>query len=363
MVEKIYTPLADSGISAVHTKDRFAENGTIDLPTAARYTLLVNQPEELERRFLSIPTLVKSAFPTGDTVVTHVPAGSYSQGALHVVGIRGAIALDMPVERKNGRVPTRAIQNFPAIVQEEYYRQILGCMRSISERYSEFTNEPYQVLFTENAALTVSDENYRVARTIAEPHSQIWIANANAEPFDPAKVPILLRHERRLVRFLTDAIESGLIELSKDLSSGGSETPEFKIRSAPPYGYVMETRINRNQPVKEQAQLLSTLMRVHHERYTIVATRLTEDLKKRGKGRLKNILLPQPSYKVFGTYSADGYLEISIAPTIIAGTGVVEVLDRQIYRSPDNVSSFQSPEDEEHYYQNVANDLEKMSSD
>lgn len=362
MIRQIGEPLVKSGILAVHTKDVFAENRTIDTATAAEYTRRVNQPDELRHRFLEIPTLVQRTFPTGDIVETHVPAGSYSQGALQVIAIRGEVTQGIPVEQINGRVPTRSIYEFPVAAQQEYFHQILGSMLSISERYGEYTYEPYKVLFTENAAQTVSDEHHRVARTIAEPHAQIWIANGKTEPFDQQKVPRLLRQERRLVSFLTDAIESGLTKLSNDLSSNGAEIPDFMVRSAPPYGYVMETRINRDQPVRHQANLLSTLMVAHHNRYKTEATRLTEYLTTRERGHLANKLLPQPSYKVFGTYSIDGNLEISIAPTVIAGTGVVEVLDRQIYRSPENDPYFQSDDAEALYYLDVANDLGRMSS-
>ena len=57
---------------------------------------------------------------------------------------------------------------------------------------------------TENAAATVSDEKHRLARTVAEPHTQIFAVNDTAQPLDASMIHPSLKHERRVIKYYLD---------------------------------------------------------------------------------------------------------------------------------------------------------------
>ncbi len=359
MSSEIETPLVKSGVSAVYTKETFEENKKIDLTAAATYTLAANQPSEIENRFIDTPQLAKQELDSGDMVVVHDPTGSYSPGSLQVIVVRNEIVNHWPIELKNGRVPTRSIYDFTPETQLAYFHQILKVQRAMKEEFVGFVGGKFHVLFTENCAKTVSDEEHRVARTIAEPHTQIWIINGHSTPFNPSETPRLLRHERAVIKILKNKIMTGMIALASDLASVTNQKFDFAVRAAPPFGYVINTPITESMPMKQQTELLTTLMRAHHERYTKEAEKLMGDLADADHKHaiLTKMLFPQPSYKVYGVFGDDGHLSISIAPSLFAAAGVVEGLDRQIYRSKENLPFFESSETETQYYGAVANRL------
>ncbi|MBP7774246.1 hypothetical protein KA078_00480 [Candidatus Woesebacteria bacterium] len=354
---EIKEPLVSPGVDAVRTKDRFDENRSITLAMAAEYTLEANQPEKLKASFVDAPTLKKIELECHDCVITHIPTGKYSPVSIQIIAVREEVARGLPIELVDGRVPVRSIYDFPDVVQFQYFYQTVAGYHAVRQAFAECTEEKFQVLFTENAAFTVSNEQYRVARTIAEPHIQIWVVRGESLAFDPAKIPRLLKFERRIITQLKAEIGAGMTALMNDINQLIGDAFSFDIRTAPPYGYVVHTPIHAQMPLAQQAELLNTVMKAHHLRYVAESTRIINKLIDSGGSRFLDILLPQPSYKVYGTFSDTGMLELSFAPSLFASAGVVEGLDRQIYRSPDNIPLFPNPEAELAYYESVARKL------
>lgn len=354
---EVKEPLVDSGVDAVKTKDRFDENRSITLKMAADYTREANQPEKLKSSFADAPALKKVELDCHDCVITHIPTGKYSPVSIQIVAVRREIAQGSPIELIDGRVPVRSIYDFPDVVQFQYFYQTVAGCHAVRQAFAECTKENFQVLFTENAASTVSNEQYRVARTIAEPHIQIWVVRGESLPFDSTRIPRLLRFERKIITRLKAEIGAGMTTLMNDLNQLTGDSFSFDIRLAPPYGYVVHTPIHAQMPLTQQAELLNTVMKAHHLRYVTESTRIINRLIDSGGSRFLDILLPQPSYKVYGTFSDTGMLELSFAPSLFASAGVVEGLDRQIYRSPENIPLFPNPEAELAYYESVASKL------
>lgn len=354
---EIKEPLVNPGVDAVKTKDRFDENQTITLKMAAEYTLDANKPEKLKAAFVDAPSLKKCELESDDQVITHIPTGKYSPVSIQIIAVRKEVAQGLPIELVDGRVPVRSIYDFPDAVQSQYFYQTMAGYHAVRQAFAECTKEKFQVLFTENAASIVSDEQHRVARTIAEPHIQIWVVRGESLAFDPAKIPRLLKFERKVIAQLKAEIGSGMTSLMNDLNQLTGDSFSFDIRLAPPYGYVVHTPIHAQMPLARQAELLNMVMKAHHLRYVAESTRIINRLVSFGGSRFLDILLPQPSYKVYGTFSDTGMLELSFAPTLFASAGVVEGLDRQIFRSPENIPLFPNPEAELAYYESVASKL------
>lgn len=355
--EPIRDPLIHPGVLRVKTKDAFTENFTITKAEAAASTLSLNQPEILKARFFDEPHIFEKELPTGDWVVTHIPTGTYSPGADQVLAIPKEIIQSLPVELIDGRVKTMHIFDFEPAVQTEYFRQILANNYAITNVYKGYARSNYSVIFTENAAATVSTLADRVARTIALPHSQNWIVNGSIKPFDENwKVPHLLDKERHVIGILHRQIISGLNQLADELQDNNTR---FILRQAAPHGYVIFPDITKFMPLDEQAEKLTTIMRAHHHQYQQSAEKLMTGWPEDRYKKLKEIMIPQPSYKVFGMYNPEGELEISIAPTLFAQTGVVEALDVVLSRRPENPALFGSQEQENQYYFEV---MQKLNS-
>ncbi len=358
MVDVIRDSLVKPGVLLVRTKEVFQENNVITLESAAQYTREANQIESLRRRFVTGDiALYRRQLDSDALVQTHVPTGSYSPGALQVIALRPEVMRNEQVVLVKGRVPVLTIYDFPEDAQREYFRQILASTYATDEQYRQLGHGDFTVLFTENSARSVSDEEHRIARTIAEPHTQIWVANGTTNPLgDDHIIPEPLRRERKLIALLGDQVSSTLSQLQKNHSE---LLPDFSLRLAPPFGYVMHTNIGRNMRLDQQSMILSNLMRMHHGMYRNAALKNVEAMStdKRHE-KLFESLLPQPSYKVFGTLNQDGKLDISIAPTIIAKTGVVEVLDRRLIRDSNNEPFFNSEDEEGLYFKAIAESLE-----
>jgi len=357
LYSEINKPLVASGVDAVKTKDKFDENQRITSEAAAKYTLDANKPEALKVSFVDAPSLKKCELELGYQVTTHIPTGKYSPVSIQITAVRKEVAQELPIELIDGRVPVRLIYDFPDAVQFQYFYQTMAGYHAVQQAFSEYTKENFQVLFTENAAFTVSNERYRVARTIAEPHIQVWVVRGESLAFNPANIPRLLKFERKIITQLKAEIGSGMTALINDLNPLISDSFSFDIRLAPPYGYVVHTPIHTEMPLAQQAKLLNTVMKAHHFRYETESTRIINRLISLGGTRFLDILLPQPSYKVYGTFSHTGLLELSFAPSLFASAGVVEGLDRQIFRSPENIPLFSTPEAELDYYESVAKKL------
>ena len=359
-IQEIAVALVAPGTVVVPTKDRFEPNSVITKEDAARYTEEINTPAEIRRRFLETEALKKCAVESGAVVMSHEPTGAYSAGAVQVMAIRSGI-VDDSIELQDGeRLPTFSIYHFEADAQLEYFTQILSNIQAIEQAYGEIFGKKTRVMATENAAATVSDEKHRLARTVAEPHTQIFAVNDTTQPLDAGMIHPSLKHERRVIKILFGHIAEHLSLMQEELNEKGADSVRVAVRSASPVGYVMQTNIHRSEPISDQASRLNLLMATHHQHYESSAKQLMEDMGKRHP-RLRELLLPQPSYKVYTMYNDQGFLEISIAPTLFAQTGVIEALDRALYRDPEAPKFFKAEAEKQKFYQLVEQELKQRS--
>lgn len=355
-IQEISAALVVPGTVLVPTKDRFEPNSVISIEEAARYTQEINTPEEIRRRFLEAEALENRVVTSGAAVVSAEPTGAYSAGAVQVLAIRREI-VNKTLELHDGeRLPTLSIYNFSEDAQLEYFTQILSNFHAIEFAYKERFKKDITVMATENAAATVSNEDHRLARTVAEPHAQIFAVNDDVLPLEASMIHPRLRHEKNVIKLLFGHIAKHLSMMQADLMANGGDDLSMAIRSAPPVGYAMTTNIHHDDPMPDQAERLKNLMATHHQHYTTATKALLTEMGE-SHPKLRSLLVPQPSYKVYMMYNKDKCLEISIAPTLFAQTGVIEALDRALFRDPDAPKFFNSDEEEQEFYQLVKQQL------
>ena len=358
-MNKIDSPLVNPGRSHIRTKEPYAANKVISLTEAAEYTRKINTPESLREHFLKEPALYEKKLRSGAVVRTHVATGAYSPGAVQITAIRPEIVKNINIHLIDGRIPTLTIYDFSQDAQQEYFAQILAGLKIIKREFANYAKTDFIPIFTENAACTVSNEKSRLARTIAEPHSQIWIATSQTIPLDQGDISSLQQRERSITKILWQEIGNGARTLQGKLNSLQRHGYGFGVRDAPPFGYVITTPIDvESMPLTTETKMLTELMNLHHRQYSKTAQSLSEILDSSNLETMKKKLLPQPSYKVYGIIARDGRLEISISPTIFAETGVIEALDRRISRDPLNTAFFNSDDAEALYYYDISKKLE-----
>lgn len=349
-------PLVNPGVEFVPSKvDEFTTNRVARKEDTAAYTKRINTRAELIKRFIDIPTLRRKELPSDTIVETIDPTGPYSAGAGMTIALSSEVVQNKRFDTVDGEPPTLTIYDFPEDAKVEYFTQIVGAMDALESEYTPFAKGKFRVVATENAAIKVSDNEHRTARTIKMPHTQEWTAREDLESYEPEKIDSLHRKEKTVMGLINNRIEDGLENLFQDTKDHANRfTPH--IRRAAPYGYILETDISRDMSVKDRGAALSKLMTAHHERYTLESAILAKELEDSHK-YLHSRLIPQPSYKLFYVYNERGMLEISVSPTFFASTGVVEVLNREIDRNPNNPPFFESDAAEAEYYKRVSNKL------
>ena len=100
-------------------------------------------------------------------------------------------------------------------------------------------------------------------------------------------------------------------------------------------------------------------MATHHQHYQSSAKELTGDMGKRHP-RLRAVTAATFIQSLYDVQRS-GVLEISIAPTLFAQTGVIEALDRALYRDPDAPKFFKAEAEKQKFYQLVEQELNQRS--
>lgn len=316
----------------------------VDSPeAAAAYTAHINQQHEITTRLRDIPHLYSRTTADGSAIKIHVPTGPYGAGGVQVVALPAEIGTGEPLPvDKDGRILTRTIFDFSEEVQHEYARQILLAMEAEEQAISAIREKnDFKIVFTENTIATVSTLEHRTSRTIAVPHTQAFAVLDNTTPFAEDELPITLSQESRLIRMLSDRISRGLLELYQQLEFPIELVEKMGVRQASPFGYVIETKIKKNWAIEAQAQGLAEILAKQRQLYAQAANELVEALANSGKYQhLVARLIPQPSYRTYGTFNQQENLELSFSPVIISRAGVMEAMHRPIDRSPHNPNIF-----------------------
>ncbi len=327
---------------------------------AAELTRVANSRESLENNFIKIVPLYRRIFSDGKNIVqTMLPTSPYAYGGVMVTAIGESLLSNEGNERSDDIIETKMIFNLDQEVKREYYKQILACIQIEEDINLPQRDAGSNVVAYENNMASISNEKYRLPRTISLPHAHII---KGGDWFDEEKLPqhpYGFKLERQFLQNydLFTRFKNSWFDLLQQGASGESlKIPQLQIRNESPYGYTIDCNMDRSQSIDEQAQYLSQILTSHHEAYSIFSQeeinqsdeirqlRRQEFAKEKGislhKGRpLKEKLILQPSYRIY-IYYDQSKLKISISPIFFACVGALEAMDVAVDRSIDHEQHF-----------------------
>lgn len=364
--------IVPTGEAHIHVQgDTIQRNVEITRLRAALLTLQGNNPDVLRNQFnfAREPTAYYATLQNGDRVGTMKPTGEYAPGALMVTALPADIveARYAEVSRDpDGRVTTRNIFNFTFLTQVEYFKQIIAGIDASTSFLQDHPNLASQIgqsaVCAENCAFTVSNGQYRSARTISLPHAQIFPRSLaqDSETNTPPRTAL----EQALLKSTMDLVtDNALDEIYKFLSPVSPDI-QLKRRTVPPFGYTLVTPLTSEMPQQRKGAYVAKLLQSNLTIYSVVAHRMEQQLAhKYAKGRGSTLLahrLPQPSYKAYYFYDTNGKFCITITPTLFAPSGVMESANRPISRSPQYPDEFGTPENRTAYLTGVRDKMKEL---
>lgn len=299
-----------------------AINTNEPLDKVAEATTRMNTPEFLEDKFfneLNPSILSTKTLESGGKVTVMQPSGPYSEDAVMVIA-RG------PQSYKNGEVLTQNSYDFPFDTQVEYVRTIMSGLKALHHLCEEEgTSSEYSIFGTENCMDQISDENFRLSRSIALPHSQIIRIDHKAVQPTTQRIDHL-EHEQRLLRHIGKAKVFSQDFMKHMEKRAGESLRNIQTRTTAPFGY--DISFNSGVDASEVARVLAE----HHSAIGILSNQWVNRLKPSNKQRTK----PMPSYRAFYHYAPNKDFVVTISPEITSHAGVLEAAGIILDRSPEN---------------------------
>lgn len=292
-------------------------NTNVDTRSAAEKIRALNHPENLERIFFGdgANVLYTTQVDSGSRISIVVPSAPYSDESLMVVAAG-------PASFGSETVETETVYDYPDDAQFAYWGFILDTLRALKD-LPELEGGS-TVIATENCMATVSNEEHRTSRSIALPHSQIFRVDHSKIQPGRSTIDHLTQEQRILssgqaVGRFTEHLDSFLREHLPE-----SLNPRLSPRTHEPFGYQLLLGVNK------ETEDVADVLFAHHFAYSRAIEGMLKKLNERSKRKIK----PQPSYRLYLTYSDDDELTAIVSPQIVSHAGVVEAAGIDLDRSP-----------------------------
>lgn len=347
--------LLPSGVLRIHAPSESTSTTTMHKDEKAAKTLPQNTPDFLRSHLLGGDSLYRRDFDDG-IVLTKEPSKPYAYGGVMIV----AAGSDVLQYRGTDIVKTKNIYDYGFAVQHEYFKHIIAALKAqrvVRLPHDDAQQDPYAIA-VENTQLKISDYEHRMPRSIALPHAHVIKVGNWTDAKSPIPDHYSFRAEQRLLQ--SEDVFDELSQFYRDTL--GSQRDVFPARSlsgialrkVSPFGYTILTNISFADSAAQQARSLADLMQDHHKVYSAYSHKKinaanmarTARLAKEGRGEFKKIedqIIPQPSYRTY-IYYAEDMLRVTISPSVLSTTGVIEAANVFFHRSPSHAPVYSDNE-------------------
>jgi hypothetical protein len=362
-IEQMHTSIDDQmffkrGTIEVHFQAARGNDTQLNRIEAAALTRAANRVDVLKTNFLDgITPIFRKRVGEDGIIQIMTPSSPYAYGGVMVVAASRSL-LDADNATPDKVVQTETAFDLTPEMRQEYYRQILSGIKAEEDTLLP-DRDNGKVIAYENTVPSISNENYRLPRTIALPHMHIvkggdWV-NENILPLRPHGFSLeqeIAQDERLLQKFRNRWFNP----YSSSQFMAESEILSLKMRSRAPYGYTMTSKIARDSTLEAQAEALSNLLVSHHAAYSDFATQQAQTVDQaRTQRRYEftkrvGIILPQlssvseklplqPSYRTY-LYYTNGFLNATISPIITTTLGAMEGMETAVNRGLHHEKAF-----------------------
>lgn len=281
-------------------------NGVTPPEKVAQNTAVVNQPHELEKRFLGDKnplTLLRAPMQDGSEIRLHIATGPYTPYH-YMMFVKGA---DFERKPKDKPMEAELLTDHSHETQRAYWELLHKGL----EGYRELLGPDYRVFSGGNWLRKYSNFDERNARTVGLHHDHVMAVHRAffQEYIDNGLNGIQGFTEERAIT--NKLLPSVLPRVQRML--GDASILRLQPRVELPYGYSFQI------PGETDIDTFTTLMRDHHEAYSIIAQTVAYRHGLRGAK-----LLTQPSYNLYLELDEKGDRHVSISPSFLGPVGVME---------------------------------------
>lgn len=274
-------------------------------------------------------------FLSGDQLSLYLPKGPYAERSLGIMALSGA-KLREAENRPDQTVETHFVYDLDHQTQLQYWNYVLRGLSAMDIVRSRM-DHPGELnpIYTENSACTVTNNQYRVGRTISAPHGQIILSDSTHVDSLTAEEEIsFLRplEEERVEWMQSELVDLALHNLHKKITKATHTSFDFDlVKTRAPAGY----EIQLTGAIGPEC--MTDFMRLHHAAYKrgaqVVHRILSSELPYEVFHRLK----PQPSYSLYITKLDDrkGF-SITVSPALYGPWGVLEKTGQLLNRGTNN---------------------------
>jgi hypothetical protein len=329
---------------------------------AAKQIASMNTRQYLYQNFFAVDFLYRGSPNNKSGIVQTInPTAPYGYGGVMVVAADAEFLRDVTepgTETDRRLYPSKTIYEYDKELQIEYFMEILAAYEAMSDtrlpgEFAGTAGKGFKVIATENTTADISNETIRIGRSIALPHFHIFKIGSWINEEDQPSTPHHLSTERKFLEeekistSLRLALGTGLRLLIPDIR----EDIGLDVRLSPPHGYTISTGIDQKPDLAEQAQRLQKIMHANHQAYAALVLESLDFTDKARKAKrnkvkpVKNLVIPQPSYRTYLRYdvSANQYL-VTISPEIVSSSGAIDATGMMLSRDPKYASLY-SPEE------------------
>lgn len=288
-------PMHGVGFNGVTPPEKVAEN-----------TAIVNQPHELEKRFLGDDnplTLLRAPMQDGSEIRLHIATGPYTPYHYMMV-VKGAGFEDQP---KDKPIEAELLTDHSHETQRAYWELLHEGL----EGYGELLGPDYRVFSGGNWLRNYSNFDERNARTVGLHHDHVMAVHKN---FFQGYIHNGLEDIQGFTeeRATTKKLMPNVLPRVQRML-GDASTLRLQPRADLPYGYSFQI------PGETDMDTFTTLMCYHHEAYSIIAQTVAYRY-----GLRDAKLLTQPSYNLYLELDEKGDRHVSISPSFLGPVGVME---------------------------------------